>query len=150
MPLPSVHFSQSRLLHTMLRVADLDRALAFYVGQLGMRLLRRQDHPQGRFTLAFVGYAEEHEAAALELTHNWDPTEYQLGTAYGHVAIAVPDLRRACESLQRVGVRITRPPGPLRDLPDEWIAFVEDPDGYRIELIQRAAASAQVPTPVSP
>lgn len=140
--MPPVHFAHSRLLHTMLRVANLERAISFYVGQLGMRVLRRRDHPQGRFTLAFLGYAEEDEAAALELTHNWNSATYQHGTAYGHVAIAVADLDGACAALQRAGVRITRPPGPLQDDPSERIAFVEDPDGYRVELIQRGTGNA--------
>lgn len=138
----AVHFSHSRLLHTMLRVANLERAIAFYVGQLGMRVLRRRDHPQGRFTLAFLGYAEEDKAAVLELTHNWDSAGYQHGTAYGHVAIGVADLGGACAALQLAGVRITRPPGPLPDDLGERIAFVEDPDGYRVELIQRGAGNA--------
>jgi lactoylglutathione lyase len=132
-----LHFAHSRLLHTMLRVTDLERSIAFYVGQLGMRVLRRRDHPQGRFTLAFLGYADEDEATALELTHNWGTHTYQKGTAFGHIAIAVPDLKNACQALDHAGVPIVRPPGPLREDPSEWIAFVEDPDGHRIELIQR-------------
>lgn len=126
----------SRLLHTMLRVADLDRALAFYVGLLGMRLLRRRDYPEGRFTLAFVGYTQEHEGTVLELTHNWGTVAYTRGTAYGHMALAVPDLVGACAALAKAGVRIARPPGPMQHDAGEHIAFIDDPDGYRIELIQ--------------
>lgn len=125
------------LLHTMLRVRDLDVALAFYVGKLGMRLLRRQDFPEGRFTLAFVGYAAESESAVLELTENWEVHEYELGSAYGHIAIGISDVFQAARILREAGVLVTRAPGPLKGSPDELIAFVEDPDGYRVELIQR-------------
>lgn len=126
-----------RLLHTMLRVRRLDAALDFYVAKLGMRLLRRQDFPEGRFTLAFVGYADESETTVLELTENWDVQSYELGSAYGHIAIGVADIVRATHLLRKAGVVVTREPGPLRGSPSELIAFVEDPDGYRIELIQR-------------
>ncbi|MBL8278288.1 MAG: lactoylglutathione lyase [Pelomonas sp.] len=126
-----------RLLHTMLRVRRLDAALDFYVAKLGMRLLRRQDFPEGRFTLAFVGYADESETTVLELTENWDVQSYELGSAYGHIAIGVADIARATHLLRKAGVVVTREPGPLRGSPSELIAFVEDPDGYRIELIQR-------------
>lgn len=126
-----------RLLHTMLRVRRLDAALDFYVAKLGMRLLRRQDFPEGRFTLAFVGYADESETTVLELTENWDVQSYELGSAYGHIAIGVADIVRATHLLRKAGVAVTREPGPLRGSPSELIAFVEDPDGYRIELIQR-------------
>jgi len=126
-----------RLLHTMLRVRNLDVALGFYVGKLGMRLLRRQDFLEGRFTLAFVGYADESESTVLELTENWEAREYELGSAYGHIAIGVPDVFEAAEALRDAGVPITREPGPLNGSPDEVIAFVQDPDGYRVELIQR-------------
>ncbi|MGH6638271.1 MAG: lactoylglutathione lyase [Polaromonas sp.] len=131
--------SGGRLLHTMLRVADLDRAIAFYVDLLGMRLLRRRDYPEGRFTLAFLGYGDERDVAVLELTHNWDTVAYAHGTAYGHIALSLPDLEGACAALRRVGATITRQPGPMRHDAGEIIAFVEDPDGYRIELIQHAA-----------
>jgi lactoylglutathione lyase len=127
----------ARLLHTMLRVRDLQRSLAFYVDRLGMRLLRRQDFPQGRFTLAFVGYHDEERGAVIELTHNWDDRTYALGSAFGHVAIGVADVHRAVEGLARAGTPVVRPAGPLAGDPREVIAFVEDPDGYRIELIQR-------------
>ncbi|HEX5804374.1 MAG TPA: lactoylglutathione lyase [Azospira sp.] len=125
-----------RILHTMLRVGDLDRSLAFYTEVLGMRLLRRQDYPEGRFTLAFVGYGEESETAVLELTHNWDTATYELGNAFGHVAIAVPDAYAACAAIRERGGKVVREAGPMKH-GTTVIAFVEDPDGYRIELIQR-------------
>ncbi|MCZ4303334.1 lactoylglutathione lyase [Zoogloeaceae bacterium G21618-S1] len=125
-----------RLLHTMLRVSDLARSLAFYIDTLSMRLLRRRDYPDGRFTLAFVGYADEAEGAVLELTWNWDRQVYVPGTAYGHIAIAVPDLAATCQALEQAGVPIPRPPGPMAHDSRERIAFIEDPDGYRIELIE--------------
>lgn len=126
-----------RLLHTMLRVGDLERSLAFYTGVLGMKLLRRQDYPDGRFTLAFVGYAAESEQAAIELTHNWDTPAYELGTGFGHVALEVPDAAAACAEIKARGGRVVREAGPMKH-GTTVIAFVEDPDGYRIELIQRA------------
>ena len=126
-----------RLLHTMIRVRDLDRALAFYTQLLGMRLLRKTDFPGGRFTLAFVGYEEEAEGAVLELTHNWDQGEpYTLGDAWGHVAIGVSDIYETCTRLAAAGVPVPRPPGPMKH-GGSVIAFVEDPDGRRIELIER-------------
>ena len=124
-----------RILHTMLRVGDLDRSLRFYCDVLGMRLLRRNDYPGGRFTLAFVGYGSEEDTAVLELTHNWDTERYQLGDAFGHVAISVDDIYRRCDELRAKGAKIVREPGPMKHGSTE-IAFVEDPDGYRIELIQ--------------
>jgi len=128
----------ARLLHTMIRVYDLDRSLDFYTRLLGMRLLWRNDYPSGEFTLAFVGYGEEAETAVIELTHNWGRTEpYEMGTAFGHLAIGVPDIRAACQLLAAEGVKIPRPPGPMKH-GGSVIAFVEDPDGYKIELIQRA------------
>ncbi len=135
----SATLSDARLLHTMLRVRDLDRSLDFYVGKLGMRLQRRQDFPTGRFTLAFVGYGDEASNTAIELTHNWGEHDYTLGTAYGHIAIGVADVYLAAAALAQVGVRIVRPPGSLEGNPTEIIAFVEDPDGYRIELIAKTA-----------
>ena len=126
-----------RILHTMLRVGDLDRSLAFYTGVLGMKELRRKDYPDGRFTLAFVGYGSEDETAVLELTHNWDTKSYELGTAFGHVAIAVPDAYKACEGVKKLGGKVTREPGPMK-FGGSVIAFVEDPDGYKIEFIQKA------------
>lgn len=125
-----------RILHTMLRVGDLDRSLAFYTEVLGMRLLRRQDYPDGRFTLAFVGYGDEAESAVLELTHNWDTAAYEQGNAFGHVAIAVPDAYVACDAIRARGGKVVREAGPMKH-GTTVIAFVEDPDGYKIELIQR-------------
>lgn len=126
-----------RLLHTMLRVGDLDRSLAFYTEVLGMRLLRRQDYPDGKFTLAFVGYQDESEGAVIELTHNWGVESYEMGTAYGHVALAVPDAYAACDAIRTRGGKVVREAGPMKH-GSTVIAFVEDPDGYKIELIQVA------------
>jgi lactoylglutathione lyase len=135
-----------RLLHTMLRVGDLERSIAFYTEVLGMRLLRRRDNPGGRYTLAFVGYGEESEAAVLELTWNWDTDRYELGTAYGHIAIGCEDILSTCEAIRSRGGRIVREPGPVKG-GTTVIAFVEDPDGYRIELIQLARPAAAAPAP---
>jgi len=126
-----------RLLHTMLRVGDLERSLAFYTGPLGMKLLRRHDFPGGRFTLAFVGYGDESESAVLELTHNWDTKRYEIGTGYGHVALGVDDIYATCARLREASVKITREPGPMQH-GTTVIAFIEDPDGYKVELIERA------------
>jgi lactoylglutathione lyase len=126
-----------RLLHTMLRVKDLDASLRFYTEQLGMKLLRRNDYPEGRFTLAFVGYGDESDHSVVELTYNWGRDDYQLGDAFGHLAIGVDDIHAACERLRAQGVRITREPGPMKH-GHTVIAFVEDPNGYKIELIERA------------
>jgi lactoylglutathione lyase len=125
-----------RILHTMIRVGDLDRSLAFYTEVLGMKLLRRQDFPDGRFTLAFVGFGPESKEAALELTHNWDTKSYDLGSGFGHVALEVPDARAACDEIMRRGGVVTREAGPMKH-GTTVIAFVQDPDGYKIELIQR-------------
>lgn len=125
-----------RLLHTMLRVGDLDRSLMFYTDVLGMKLLRRKDYPDGKFTLAFVGYQEESEGAVLELTHNWDTPSYDLGNGYGHIALEVEDAYDACARIKERGGNITREAGPMKH-GKTVIAFVEDPDGYKIELIQR-------------
>lgn len=125
-----------RILHTMLRVGDLDRSLRFYTEVLGMRLLRRKDYPDGKFTLVFVGYSEESEGAVLELTFNWGTDKYELGNAYGHIAIAVDDAYKACEEVKRRGGKVTRDAGPMKH-GTTVIAFVEDPDGYKIELIER-------------
>ena len=125
-----------RILHTMLRVGDLDRSLQFYTEVLGMRLLRRKDYPDGKFTLAFVGYRDESEEAAIELTHNWDTSSYDLGNGYGHIALEVEDAYEACEKIKQKGGRVTREAGPMKH-GQTIIAFVEDPDGYKIELIQR-------------
>jgi lactoylglutathione lyase len=127
-----------RILHTMLRVGDLERSIVFYTEVLGMKLLRRHDYPDGRFTLAFVGFAPESEQAAIELTHNWDTPAYDLGSGFGHVAIAVPDAAAACAEIKRRGGKVVREAGPMKH-GSTVIAFVEDPDGYRIELIQHAA-----------
>jgi lactoylglutathione lyase len=124
-----------RLLHTMLRVGDLDRSIAFYTEVLGMRLLRRQDYPEGKFTLAFVGYQDEAAGAVIELTHNWDVTQYELGNGFGHIALAVPDAYAACDEIRARGGRVVREAGPMKH-GTSVIAFVEDPDGYKIELIQ--------------
>ena len=126
-----------RLLHTMIRVRDLDRSLDFYCRHLGMNLLRRQDYPDGEFTLAFVGYGPEESNSVIELTYNWGRTEpYALGDGFGHVAIAVPDIYKACEELAAQGVEILRAPGPMKH-GDTVIAFIADPDGYKVELIER-------------
>jgi len=127
------------MLHTMLRVGDLDKSLAFYSEVLGMRLLRRTDFPEGKFTLAFVGYQSEQDGTVLELTHNWGVTQYDLGNAYGHIAIEVPDAYAACDDIKRRGGKVTREAGPMKH-GSTVIAFVEDPDGYKIELIQEHAA----------
>jgi lactoylglutathione lyase len=126
-----------RLLHTMIRVRDLEKSIEFYVGKLGMRLLRRTDYPEGKFTLAFVGYGEEVDHTVIELTHNWGREEpYEIGTGFGHLAIAAPDIHATCQALAAAGVPIPRPPGPMGN-GGVVIAFLEDPDGYRIELVAR-------------
>ena len=127
-----------RLLHTMLRVGDLERSLTFYTEVLGMRLLRRKDYPDGRFTLAFVGYGDESSTAVLELTHNWDTSSYEIGTGYGHIALGVDDIQATCEAMATKGGRVVRPPGAMKH-GTTVIAFVEDPDGYKVELIQLAS-----------
>ena len=124
-----------RILHTMIRVGNLDRSLSFYIEVLGMRLLHRTDYPEGRFTLAFVGYCDESEGTVLELTHNWDTATYEPGNAFGHVALAVEDAYAACAEIKARGGKITREAGPMKH-GRIVIAFVEDPDGYKIELIQ--------------
>lgn len=125
-----------RILHTMLRVGDLKRSLDFYTNVLGMQLLRQKDYPDGRFTLAFVGYGSEEEQAVLELTHNWDTPKYDLGSGYGHVALEVDNAANACEEVRKRGGKVTREAGPMKH-GTTVIAFVEDPDGYKIEFIQR-------------
>ena len=124
-----------RILHTMLRVTEMERSLAFYQQVLGMRLLRRQDYPEGRFTLAFVGYGDEHDSSVLELTHNWDTASYDLGQGFGHIAIEVSDAAAACDAVRQLGGRVVREAGPMKH-GSTVIAFVEDPDGYKIEFIQ--------------
>lgn len=128
-----------RILHTMLRVGDLDRSIDFYTSVLGMKVLRRKDYPDGRFTLAFVGYGDESEEAVLELTHNWDTKAYEIGTGYGHVALEVDDAYKACTEAKQRGGRVTREAGPMKH-GTTVIAFVEDPDGYKIEFIQKKTA----------
>ncbi len=123
-----------RILHTMLRVGDLQRSIDFYTNVLGMRLLRQKDYPEGKFTLAFVGYGEEKDEAVLELTHNWDTDAYDLGNGYGHVALEVDDVYQAAERIREKGGKILREPGPM-NAGTTIIAFVEDPDGYPIELL---------------
>lgn len=123
-----------RILHTMIRVGDMDKSIAFYTEVLGMKLLRKQDYPQGRFTLAFVGYGNEAEHAVLELTHNWDTSSYELGNGYGHIAINVADVYAACDKIKTAGGQVTREAGPMKHS-DTILAFVEDPDGYKIELL---------------
>ncbi|CAA7617351.1 glyoxalase I, Ni-dependent [Candidatus Terasakiella magnetica] len=128
--------SEWRLLHTMIRVGDLDRSVDFYTRLLGMKLLRRQDFPEGRFTLAFVGYGDEADQAVIELTHNWDTARYDIGSGFGHLALGVADIYGACSRLDAAGAKIVRAPGPMKH-GSTVIAFVEDPDGYKIELIER-------------
>ncbi|HUX18693.1 MAG TPA: lactoylglutathione lyase [Acidithiobacillus sp.] len=133
-----------RILHTMLRVVDLDRAIAFYTEVLGMHLLRRNDYPEGEFTLAFVGYQNENAGAVIELTYNWGVEHYDLGDAFGHIAIEVEDAVAACDSIRQRGGKVVREAGPMKH-GNTVIAFVEDPDGYRIELIERKADFAEYP-----
>ena len=128
-----------RILHTMLRVGDLDRSVAFYTQVLGMRVLRRKDYPEGRFTNLFVGYDDESRTTVLELTHNWDTASYDLGTGFGHVALEVDDAYQACDEVKRRGGKVTREAGPMKH-GTTVIAFVEDPDGYKIEFVQRKSA----------
>ncbi|MBH3436990.1 lactoylglutathione lyase [Pseudomonas citronellolis] len=123
-----------RLLHTMLRVGDMDKSTAFYTEVLGMTLLRRKDYPDGQFTLAFVGYGAEDENSVIELTYNWGVDKYELGTGYGHIALEVDDVYKACEDIRSRGGKITREPGPMKH-GTSILAFVEDPDGYKIELL---------------
>ena len=130
-----------RMLHTMLRVGDLDRSIAFYTEVLGMQLLRRKDYPSGRFTLAFVGYGSESEQTVLELTHNWDTTSYALGDGYGHIALGVEDIRSTCAAIAGKGGRVVREPGPMKH-GSTVIAFIEDPDGYKVELIEMSSRAA--------
>ena len=126
-----------RLLHTMIRVMDIDASIDFYTRLLGMKLLRKRDFEKGRFTLAFVGYGDEKSDTVVELTHNWDQKDpYEMGNAFGHLAIAVPDAYAVCDALEKEGVPVPRPAGPMKG-GERIIAFIEDPDGYKIELVQR-------------
>tara|TARA_Y100001970_G_scaffold294183_1_gene448115 strand:- start:38939 stop:39358 length:420 start_codon:yes stop_codon:yes gene_type:complete len=128
----------SRLLHTMIRVRDLERSIDFYTKLLGMRLLRQNDYPTGKFSLAFLGYGNEEDTSVIELTYNWDQEEdYDIGNGFGHLAISVADAYTACEKLVDAGANVPRPAGPMKG-GTTVIAFVEDPDGYKIELIQRS------------
>jgi len=124
-----------RMLHTMLRVANLEESLKFYCDVLGMKLLRQKDYPGGKFTLAFVGYGDESDHTVLELTYNWDVEQYNLGDAYGHIALGVEDIYHTCEQIKQLGGKVVREPGPMKH-GSTVIAFVEDPNGYKIELIQ--------------
>ncbi|AFV00895.1 lactoylglutathione lyase [Simiduia agarivorans] len=123
-----------RFLHTMLRVGDLQASIRFYTDVMGMRLLRQKDYPDGKFTLAFLGYGEESDTTVLELTHNWDTASYELGNGFGHLAIAVDDVYAACEKIRAAGGKIVREPGPMKH-GTTILAFVEDPDGYKLELL---------------
>lgn len=124
-----------RMLHTMLRVGNLDESIKFYCEILGMQLLRKKDYPDGKFTLAFVGYGEESEHTVIELTYNWGVDSYDIGTGYGHIALGIDDIYQACGEIKERGGKITREPGPMKH-GSTVIAFVEDPNGYKIELIQ--------------
>ncbi|MDA9557814.1 lactoylglutathione lyase [Vibrio sp.] len=131
----------NRILHTMLRVGDLDRSIKFYTEVMGMELLRKNVNEQYKYTLAFVGYGDEQSGAVIELTYNWDTSEYDLGTAFGHIAIGAEDIYATCDAIKAVGGNITREPGPVKG-GSTHIAFVKDPDGYMIELIQNKQANA--------
>jgi lactoylglutathione lyase len=126
-----------RYLHTMLRVGDLERSVKFYTELFGMKELRRRDVPDGKYTLSFLGYGDEADHTVLELTYNYGVDKYELGTAFGHLAVGMPDVYGACEKMRAAGAKITREPGPVK-FGTTVIAFVEDPDGYKIELIQRS------------
>jgi lactoylglutathione lyase len=130
-----------RLLHTMIRVNNLDESLKFYCDAMGMKLLRKHDYPNGRFTLAFVGYGDERNQTVVELTHNWDTSSYDVGTAFGHLAVGVDDIYGTCDLLKQRGVKVVREPGPMKFGGPE-IAFIEDPNGYKIELIQQGKSAA--------
>ncbi len=133
--------SKGRILHTMIRVGDLDRSIEFYTQVLGMSLLRKNDNEKYKYTLAFLGYSDESEGAVIELTYNWGTTEYDLGTAFGHIALGFDDIYQACDAIREAGGNITREPGPVKG-GSTHIAFVKDPDGYMIELIQKKSASS--------
>lgn len=124
-----------RMLHTMLRVGNLEKSLKFYCDVLGMQLLRQKDYPGGQFTLAFVGYGDEADHTVLELTYNWDTDHYDIGNGYGHIALGVDDIYATCANIKQMGGNVTREPGPMKH-GSTVIAFVEDPDGYKVELIQ--------------
>ena len=128
--------SEGRLLHTMIRTGNLEKSVDFYTRLLGMKELRRRDVPEGKYTLVFVGYGDEATSSVIELTYNYGTEKYEMGTAFGHLAVGVPDVKGTCDRLRAEGVRITREPGPVK-FGTTVIAFVEDPDGYKIELIER-------------
>ncbi|HDX8372607.1 TPA: lactoylglutathione lyase [Aeromonas dhakensis] len=130
-----------RILHTMLRVGDLQRSIDFYTRVLGMKLLRKSENSEYKYTLAFVGYGDEKDEAIIELTYNWGVSEYELGSAYGHIALEADDIYATCEALRAAGAKITREPGPVKG-GTTVIAFVEDPDGYKIELIAKKDAGS--------
>jgi len=130
-----------RMLHTMLRVGNLDESLNFYCDVLGMKLLRKKDYPSGEFTLAFVGYGDESDNTVIELTHNWGTDKYDLGNAYGHIALGVDDIYGTCEQIKHKGGKVVREPGPMKH-GSTVIAFVEDPNGYKVELIQLGSSGA--------
>ena len=137
----------SRILYTMIRVGNLDRSVNFYQNALGMKELRRENFTEGRFTLVFIGYGDDSSNAAIELTYNWDKDSYELGSGYGHIALEVHDIYATCTQLKTMGVKITREPGPMTNAPDETghreiIAFIQDPDGYAIELIEVASTGS--------
>lgn len=132
-----------RLLHTMLRVGNLQESLKFYCELLGMKLLRQKDYPGGEFTLAFIGYGDESQNTVIELTYNWGVEKYDLGNAYGHIALGVDDIYTTCEAIKQQGGKVTREPGPMKH-GSTVIAFVEDPDGYKIELIQMGTQGSAV------
>ncbi|MDV7338875.1 lactoylglutathione lyase [Terasakiella sp. A23] len=129
--------SNFQFLHTMIRVFDLEKSISFYTDILGMKVLRRSEYPDGKFTNVFIGYGDESENTVIELTYNWDPKErYDLGTGFGHLALGVPDIYKTCDELRAQGATISREPGPMKH-GKTVIAFIEDPDGYKIELIEK-------------
>jgi lactoylglutathione lyase len=134
----------ARIAYPMLRVRNLEKSIAFYTGQLDMTVFRRRDYPYGKFTLVFLGYGNEAFNTVIELTHNWGEHSYQHGTAFGHIALAVPDVYAACERLRAAGASIIRPAGPMKADAAEVIAFIEDPDGYRIELVGDHARAVEM------
>lgn len=131
-----------RMLHTMLRVGNLEKSIQFYCDVLGMKLLRQKDYPGGEFTLAFVGYGDESDHTVLELTYNWGVDSYDLGNAYGHIALGVDDIYAACDKIKALGGKVSREPGPMKH-GSTVIAFVEDPDGYKVELIQLSSRATE-------
>ena len=135
-----------RILHTMIRVTDLDNSIEFYTKALDMQVIKRTEYPDGKFTLVFIGYGNEEEDTLIELTHNWGVTEYELGNAFGHIAIEVQQMQDVCDLASKYGGKVTREPGPMKFGGGTVIAFVEDPDGYKIELIERKNEYAEMHT----